>query len=189
MHGTRPPASAAAAHSYGDRGELPPDDPGEHGDEARIRVRHLDPFEPHAELARLLLRLGVDVPADLEMVGDEADRADEHVLDAARSQLAEVVEDVRSEPRLARRRLALKRKRPYVFFRVGCDEPRGLEQLVAVRIAVGEDAGWQRMRREDDVRVAVADPVGEQPDEAGLVVPALDEGEPRAPGPRALQLV
>ena len=35
--------------------------------------------KPHAELARPLLRLVVDVPADLQMVGDEADRTDEHV--------------------------------------------------------------------------------------------------------------
>ena len=53
---------------------------GEDGDEGGIGVRHLDPLEPHARArARLLLRLGVEVPADLEVVGDEADRADEHV--------------------------------------------------------------------------------------------------------------
>ena len=41
-----------------------------------------------AELARALLRLDVEVPADLQMVGDEADRADEHAFDALRVQVA-----------------------------------------------------------------------------------------------------
>ena len=57
------------------------------------------------------------------------------------------------------------------------DEPRRLEQLVAVRIARLEDSRRQRVRREDDVRVGAADAIGEQLHEAGLVVPALDEAQ------------
>ena len=47
----------------------------------------------------------------------------------------------------------------------------------------------QRVRGEDDVRVGAANAVGEQLDEAGLVVPALDEAELRAAGERALELL
>ena len=46
----------------------------------------------------------------------------------------------------------------------------------------------QRVRREDDVRVGAADALGEELDEAGLVVPALDEVELRAAGERRLEL-
>src|SRR6266540_4111236 len=106
-----------------------PDELGERAHEVGIRVRHLDPPQRHSELARAILRLDVDVPANLEVVGDEADRADEHVAHAASVQLAEVVEDVGAEPRLARRRLALVRERPLAHVRGLRDEPRRLEQL------------------------------------------------------------
>ena len=42
------------------------------------------------------------------------------------------------------------------------DEPRGLEELVAVRVAVGEDPRRQAVRGEDDVRVRAAHAVGEE---------------------------
>ena len=45
------------------------------------------------------------------------------------------------------------------------------------------------MRGEDDVRVGAAHAVGEQLDEAGLVVPALDEAQLAAAGERALELL
>ena len=47
-----------------------------------------------------------------------------------------------------------------------------------------EDARRQAVRGEDDVRVGAADAVGEELDEARLVVPALDEPRARR-GPRA----
>ena len=47
----------------------------------------------------------------------------------------------------------------------------------------------QRVRREDDVRVRAADLVGEQLDEAGLVVPAVDEAQLGAVVERLLELV
>ncbi len=136
------------------------------------------------ELRRLLLRLDVEVPADLEVVGHEPDRADEDAVDALPVQRLEMVEDVRPEPRLARRRLALEGEAPLRQARRLGDEPRRLEQLVAIRVAGLEDPRGQRVRGEDDVRVGAADPVGEQLDEAGLVVPALDEVELRAAGER-----
>ena len=61
--------------------ERPLDDRGKNADEGRVVVRHLDPIEPQAELPRPLARLGVEIPADLEVVGDEPDRAEENVLD------------------------------------------------------------------------------------------------------------
>ena len=54
----------------------------------------------------------VAVPADLEVVRDEADRAHERVRDSFRVQVLEVREDVRPEPRLARVGLALEGERP-----------------------------------------------------------------------------
>ena len=45
------------------------------------------------------------------------------------------------------------------------------------------------MSGEDHVRLRAAHAVGEQGDEAGLVVPALDERELRAAGERLLELV
>src|SRR5438094_7715867 len=80
--------------------------------EVRVGIRHLDPRQVHSEPARPLLRLDVDVPADLEVVGHEADRTDEHVVDSQRVQRVDMVEDVGAEPRLAGRRLALVRERP-----------------------------------------------------------------------------
>ena len=46
----------------------------------------------------------------------------------------------------------------------------------------------EAVRREDDVRVGPAHAVGEQVDEAGVVAPALDEGELGAPAERVLEL-
>ena len=104
--------------------------------------------------ARALLRLGVEVPADLEVVGDEADRADEDVgrrpapWSAARwSRMSG------AEPRLAGRRLATgsrttSRRRPAAS---------------ATSRAVSSSCSWygspssriragRRVRGEDDVR-------------------------------------
>ena len=115
-----------------------------------------------AELRRALLRLDVEVPPDLEVVGDEADRRDEHVADAVGGERVQVVEDVRAEPGLARRRLALERERPVLHARLLGDEAGRLEQLVLVGVAVGEDPGRQRVGREDDVRVGAPNAVGDQ---------------------------
>ena len=115
--------------------------PASVADERGVGVRHLDPVDAHPELRGALLRLDVDVPADLQMVGDEADRADEHVVDALCMQRGEVVEDVGPEPRLAGRRLALERERPSLAEACGLgDEASGLEQLIFVGIAHGENA-------------------------------------------------
>src|SRR5439155_5585958 len=58
--------------SSGDRGsrERAANETRQDADERLIRIRHLDPVEPHPQLAGLLLRLVVEIPADLEVVGD-----------------------------------------------------------------------------------------------------------------------
>ena len=94
------------------------------------------------------------------MVCDEADRTDEHVLDAACVEVVEVVEDVRAEPGLPRRRLALERERPVLDPGLLDDEPRRLEQLFFVRIAFVEDPFRKRMRGEDHVRLGAAHAFG-----------------------------
>ena len=72
------------------------------------------------------------------------------------------------------RRLALEGERPLVRPGALGNETRGLEQLVAVGIALVEDAGGQRMRGEDDVLVLVRrEPLREQ------------RRRTRAPGPSA----
>ena len=106
-----------------------------------------------------------------------------------------MVEDVRAEPWLAGRRLALKGEAPLLADSGRRrDEPRGLEQLRLVRVAEREDPLRQRVGGEDDVRAALdeggaADAAGEQVDEAGLFVPALDEPQLGAAGDRTLELV
>ena len=83
------------------------------GNEGWVVVRHPDPLEAQAELSRLVARLDVEIPADLQVVGDEADRTEEHVGDAARVQVGEVVEDIGPEPGLAGRRLGLVAETPF----------------------------------------------------------------------------
>src|SRR5580765_8178536 len=127
MHAPRRSHPAARSRLRGYR-QSPTDKPRESRDEFRIGVRHLDARELEAELLRLLRGFVIQIPANLQMVGDEADRADEHLLDTAGVQLFEVVEDVRAEPGLARRRLALERERPHLPERSSLgDELRGLQ--------------------------------------------------------------
>src|SRR5437870_4414737 len=145
--------------------ELLLDERGERADELRIVVRHLDSLQRHSQLARPLLRLDVDVPANLQMIRHEADRADEHVAHAVCMQLVEVLEDVRAEPRLACRRFALIRERPVFDAGAFHDQRTRLEQLLLIRIPSLEDARRQRMRGEDDIRAGPADSVCKQLDE------------------------
>ena len=83
-------------------------------DECRIVVQGLDPIEFEVELGGPLACFDVDVPEDLEMVGDEADRGHEHLANAARVEVVQLLDDVRAEPGLAGRALALERERPVV---------------------------------------------------------------------------
>ena len=117
------------------------------------------------------------------MVGDEADRADEHALDATRRQAVELVEDVGAEPGLAGRALALERERPAVEPGALGHELRGLEELIPVRIALVEDPRGKAVRGEDDVRVGPANTVGEHV-EVRLVRRASSRRSAARPGRR-----
>ena len=98
--------------------------------------------------------------------------------DALAVQPLELVEDVRPEPRLAGRARALEGERPALAeARALGDEARGLEQLLAVGVAVGQDPLRQRVRREDDPGVGSADAGGDHVHEGRVVVPALDQHE------------
>src|SRR5207344_566305 len=96
-----------------------------------------------------LLRLDVEVPEDLEVVRDEADRGDEHALDAVGTEPVELLEHVRAEPRLAGRARALEREGPALEARALRDEARCLQQLLPVRIAFLQDPRRQRVCGED----------------------------------------
>ncbi len=91
------------------------------------------------------------------------------------------------EPRLAGRARALEGERPRVEVRPLRDQPRRLEQLVAIRVVHVEDPGRKAVRREDDVRVGPAHAVGEHGEVRLVHVPALDEAQPGAPVERVLE--
>ena len=91
-----------------------------------------------------------------------------------------MVEDVGTEPRLAGRRLALEGERPPVAERCALgNQPRGLEERVAVRVAGLEDPRGKRVRGEDDVRRAItrrdADAIGQELHEPFVRPPLADE--------------
>ena len=124
------------------------------------------------------LRLDVEVPEDLEMVGDEPDRADEDALHATGMESVELVEDVRAEPRLAGRRSRSGRRttttRGPRASATSCDVSSSWS---LVRVALVEDPRRKAVSGEDHVRVRAADPVGEHVQVRLVVVPALDEPE------------
>ena len=60
---------------------LSPDDSGQRLDEVGLGIAASRSARTEAELGRPVARLEVDVPPDLEMVGDEPDGADEHARD------------------------------------------------------------------------------------------------------------
>ncbi len=100
-----------------------------------------------------------------------------------------MVEDVRPEPRLARRRLTLEREAPVLKARRLGNEPGGLQELILVGIPPVEDPRGQRVRGEDDMGLGAADAVCEQLDETRLLVPALDEAQLPATAERPLELL
>ena len=146
---------------------------------------------PHPELGRALLRLDVDVPADLEMVGDEADRADEHVVDAV---LRAARRDGRGCPaRATARRSATRSGTRSSTGRRGLRPRRRGATSRAAGPCTGRPSRGCAPGSECAVKTTCASraahAVGEQLDEARLVVPALDERELGAARERLLELV
>jgi hypothetical protein len=124
------------------------------------------------------------------VVGDEAHRADHHVVDARLGEGVEVIEDVRPEPRLARRGLALEGEAPVVDAGAVGDQAARLEQGVPVGVPRVEDPGRQRVGGEDDVRGRAADgvdPAREQGDEPGVGPPLPDEAASKSPSYFAME--
>ena len=158
-------------------------------DEHRIVVQRLDPVELDAELVSLLPRHHVEIPQDLEVIRDEADRREEHLPNAARVELLEVQADIRAEPGLTGRALALECERPAAQPGAGGDEACSREQLVAVGVAGRENALREAVSSEDDVRGGPAHALGDHIDVGAQVVPALDEIERRSAVERRLHAV
>ena len=167
--------------------------PASSADEVGVGVRHLGPLQAHAELSRALGRLDVEVPTDLEMVGDEPDRTDDDVVDAPAAEVVEVSEDVGPEPGLSGRRLALKGERPVVDPAHIRHESARLEQSVPVGVSGVEDPRGKRVGGEDDVGRSfpsrVADTAGEQLDERGVGAPLPDEARLHATAGRGVELL
>ncbi len=92
-------------------------------------------------------------------------------------QRVQLVEDVRAQPGLAGRARALKGERPGLEPGALGDQPRGLEELVLVGIALVENPRRQAVRREDDVPVEAAHPLGEHVEVRLVRSPALDEAQ------------
>src|SRR3954447_8327931 len=160
----------------------------EGADEGWIVVERFDPVQLEPELRSALPCFHVQVPEDLQMVGNESDGRDEHLANALAVEAVELVENVRPEPRLAGRARALEGERPAVAKAGACgDEARGREQLVLVGIPRVEDPRGQRVRREHDPRVGAADAVGDHVEERWTVVPAFDELQLRASLERRLE--
>ena len=78
----------------------------DHGDEYRISPDRGNANHVHAELAGSVLSLDVEIEEHFEMVRDEPDRDDDHVLHAGRMQAVQLVENIGLEPRDMRRSAA-----------------------------------------------------------------------------------
>ena len=186
-------ADLAGVHAADGTASGPPDEPGEHAHERGIGVRHLDPAQPEPELAAPAPRRLVSMSQRISRWSETKPTGQRRTsLHPAPGQLVEMVEDVRAEPRLARRGVALERERPVVDARLLRDEPARLEQLVAIRVALGEDA---RSGSECAVKTTWRRPGARSPhtlrqqlDEAGLGAPALHERELGPAGERLLEL-
>src|SRR5215470_2748445 len=71
-----------------------PDQLDDHLDEARVHPRGGRAYEVESEFLRGVRGLVVEVPSDLEVVGDEADRAHHHTRHVVPREGGEVVVDV-----------------------------------------------------------------------------------------------
>ncbi len=124
---------------------------------AHHRDQGVDKFRPGVEglraaqvdsmFARKRHRLDVDVVEDLEVVGDEADRAHQrppHISPGQR------IEQVWTEPRLAGVAGGLKRELPFRQGRPFRDQPAALQEPFAIGIPRRFDASGQAVGSEED---------------------------------------
>src|SRR5690242_13716228 len=105
-----------------------------------------------AELAGELPRLHIYIVENLQVVGDEADRADEDGTLALPHQRAHLLQDVRSQPRLRCAPGALKRKIPAALGQpqLAGHTARCRQQLALVGIVPLTDALRQAVGGEED---------------------------------------
>src|SRR5712692_68967 len=92
-------------------------------------------------------RFDVDVIEDLEVVGDESNRAHQGTPHAGACQC---LEEVRTQPRLAGVARGLESELPFRELRTFGHEPAALQEPFAISIACGLDPGWQAVRGEED---------------------------------------
>ena len=153
-----------AARRYRKR---PPDEPGEHARRTPGRRSASRSARSRARARAPSPRLGVEVPADLEVVGDEADRADEHV---ARRRARAGRRGGRGCPARATARRSATRSGTRTTSRRARRARRRARDVSSSWSSYGSPSSriraGQRVRGEDDVRVGAADAVGEQVDEA-----------------------
>ena len=108
------------------------------------------------------------------------------------SSVGEVVEDVRAEPRLARRRLALERERPASPRPAASATRRDVSCSFSTYVSPSlEDPRWERVRREDHVRRLLvqrsAAALRQQRDEPGLAAPLANEAGLDTSGDRVVE--
>ena len=151
----------------------------DHRHEGGVRPHGRRADEVEADLLGHLARLDVEVVENFEVIRHEADRRDDDVLDATCPERAQVVADVRLEPRNRRRPApALEDEAVVPGARLGGHEPPRLRELGLVAAMPGHRAR-DRVRREDDVG-PLASPRGNlgkggrqvlrvRPDEPGVV--------------------
>src|ERR1041385_8234409 len=166
-----------SAGSIAGRQELLLDHIGDHADEQRMIVGRDRAVKLDAVLVRDGFRLDIQIVKHLDVVGDESDWRDDHVLHAVARRGAERQADIRLEPRLARAAAAaLVRERPAYMaeapgrapaagalgregpgYMAGArgGEPAARFDLGYVRRALGHRR-WSAVRRENDRGVAAS---------------------------------
>src|SRR5690606_16400771 len=108
------------------------------------------------ERASEVARLAIEIPEHLDVIGEEADRADDDLLLADLGERLEVRLDVGLEPRDVRRtRAALKDELPLAPAEALGDEAAGVLELRDVIARVRHRDG-DRMGREHQARLGVA---------------------------------
>ena len=169
------------------RSYLPPGLPNDirhHLDEHRVVIRRLGPDDGEADLPRDLHCLVIEVVQDLDVIADEADRAEHCRLEPVPARVAQVVADIRFQPGVFRPSAsALIHERPVGTTEAIGHQPGGRHQLLAIRVRVGHRLR-DAVRRKDDPR-ALAQRFGQRversldvsrpdTDEVGMLVPVSD---------------
>jgi hypothetical protein len=153
------------------------DEHGERARELRRVVQGLDAIKLEAELRSFSLASTSMSQRISRWSETNPTGRDEDLPDAVGMQALRAPRGCRAQPGLSGRARALERRTTRSRLPRARRPARGLEELVLVGVALGKDALGEAVRREDDVGVGAADPVGEDVEEGPVVVPALDHHE------------